>query len=495
MSLPGQLDLFNLPPVEEKPSATVVKFPKERKPKANASTGDNPPNPSPEAMPEVVEIARPPEFTDEALALRFAERHAGDLRYVAAWGRWLHWTGRRWEFDDTLKAFDLARRICREAATTAKESRVASSLASASTVAAVERLARADRRLAATTDQWDADIWLLNTPSGVVDLQTGEVRPHSPSDHMTKITAVAPGGQCLKWQAFLHTITAGDMALEGYLARLAGYAMTGATREQILAFLHGTGANGKSVFINTLSDILGDYHRTAAIETFTASSSDRHPTELAGLRGARLVTAIETEEGRRWAESRIKSLTGGDKIAARFMRQDFFEFTPQFTLVVAGNHKPALRAVDEAIRRRFHLVPFAVTIPPEERDHTLTDQLREEAPGILAWMIRGCLEWQEIGLRPPETIIKATADYLSSEDAIAAWLDDACTLDRAAWTQSSVLYSSWKAWAEKSGEFVGTMKRLVGLLEARGFEPMRTKGGRGFTGLKPHRSMGDRTDG
>src|SRR5262249_4902153 len=150
--------------------------------------------------------------------------------------------------------------------------------------------------------------------------------------------------------------------------RLLGYALTGLTIEHALFFLYGTGANGKSVLMSTVAGILGSYHRTAPIETFTASTSERHPTDLAGLRGARLVTAVETEEGRRWAESKIKALTGGDRIAARFMRQDFFEFTPQFKLVIAGNHKPGLRSVDEAIRRRFNLVPFTVTIPKAERD-------------------------------------------------------------------------------------------------------------------------------
>src|SRR6266511_1773942 len=148
---------------------------------------------------------------------------------------------------------------------------------------------------------------------------------------------------------------------------MVGYCFIGSAREHALFFLYGTGANGKSVLLNTLSGIMGDYARSAPIETFTVSSVERHPTDLASLRGARLVVAVETEEGRRWAESRIKVLTGGDKIAARFMRQDFFEFTPQFKLVIAGNHKPGLRSVDEAMRRRINMLPFTVTIPPAER--------------------------------------------------------------------------------------------------------------------------------
>src|SRR5262249_42358551 len=155
-----------------------------------------------------------------------------------------------------------------------------------------------------------------------------------------------------------------DTALANYLQRLFGYALTGSTREHSLHFAYGTGANSKGTIINTVANVLGDYHETAPIETFTASPFDRHPCDLADLHGARLVTATETEEGRRWAESRIKALTGGDRIKARFMRQDFFEYIPQFTLIIMGNHKPGLRSVDEAIRRRFHLIPFTVTIPP-----------------------------------------------------------------------------------------------------------------------------------
>ena len=273
---------------------------------------------------------------------------------------------------------------------------------------------------------------------------------------------------------------------------MAGYCLTGSTREHALFFLYGTGANGKSVLLNTLSGVMGDYARSAPIETFTASSMERHPTDLASLRGARLVMAVETEEGRRWAESRIKVLTGGDKIAARFMRQDFFEFVPQFKLVIAGNHKPGLRSVDEAIRRRFHLVPFTVTIPPDERDETLTERLKEEWPGILSWMIEGCQDWLEQGLAPPEIVEAATAAYLEAEDAVTAWLEEACECDPDAWEGSSALFASWKAWAEKAGEHPGTMKRLIQSLEARGFIARRRMNGRGLEGLRiKHNDLSD----
>jgi putative DNA primase/helicase len=426
---------------------------------------------------------RPPAFSDEALALRFAERHTGDLRFVAAWNKWLIWTGARWRFDDTLHAFDLARHVCREAARECND-RHGASIASARTRGAVEHLARSDRRLAATIDQWDADPWLLNTPDGVVDLRTGNARPHRAEDYMTKITAVGPRGGCPRFLAFLDQIADSDGELVSYLQRVFGYALTGITREHALFFGHGTGANGKSVLMSTVSGTLGDYHKTAPIEAFIATKSDRIPNDIAGLHGARLVTATETEEGRGWAEAKIKSLTGGDKISARFMRAEWFEFLPAFKLVIAGNHKPSLRSVDEAIRRRFHLIPFSVTIPPEERDGELTENLRAEWPGILAWMIAGALEWQAGGLRPPQAVRDATDAYLAAEDGITAWIDDKCERRVGAWESSSALFASWSAWANAAGENPGSNKRFAQALETRGFAPTRKMHGRGFEGLR-----------
>ncbi len=436
-----------------------------------------------EAIPVIDSLtgeARPPAFTDEALALRFAERHAGDLRYVAAWSQWLRWTGVVWQRDETLFAFSEARKICREASAECNDSRLSPSLASAPTVAAVERLARADRRLAATVDQWDMDPWLLNTPGGVVDLRTGDLRAHQPDDYVTKITAVAPGGDCPWFMRFLGRTTDKDFALQQYLQRALGYALTGITREHALFFAYGVGANGKSVLFNTVADVLGDYHRAAPIETFVASIGDRHPTEIAGLRGARVVTASETDEGRPWAEAKIKALTGGDMLSARFMKQDFFDFRPVFKLFVAGNHKPALRSVDEAMRRRFHVVPFSVTIPAGERDPQLTEKLRAEWPGILAWMIEGCLAWQREGLAPPPSVRSATDDYLRDEDSVAEWIGECCTQGPNVSAGSSELFASWSAWATRAGEPVGSHKRLSEVLQKRGFAKGRG-GGAGRT--------------
>ena len=426
----------------------------------------------------------PHKYSDDALADAFAERHRHHLRYVAVGAKWLHFDGRRWKQDDTLNTFNSVRLFCRGATEDCGDPRVRMSLASAKTIAAVEKLAKADQRLAATAEQWDADPWLLNTPSGVIDLRTGGAKPPCPTDYITKMTAVSPGGDCPLWKSFIERITNSDPELARYLQRAMGYSLTGVTREEALFFCYGTGANGKSVLLRTVADIVGSYHKEAAVETFTASKQERHPTELAGLRGARIVTCVETEQGRHWAEAKIKAVTSGEKIPARFMRQDFFEYTPQFKLIIAGNHKPGLRSVNEAIRRRFHLIPFAVTIPPEERDQQLSEKLKAEWPGILAWMIEGCLAWQRDGLSPPAAVREATDAYLTDEDAIGNWIGDACERDPQAWESSTELFSSWKLWAEGTGETVGSQKGFIQALKSRGLIPHRREGARGLLGLR-----------
>ena len=433
--------------------------------------------------------AQLPAYSDEALARRFAAVHCDNLRYVAGLGRWFVWRGSSWQMDNTLEVLDFARRVCSNAAAECAQTghpaayRNAAKIASAATVAAVEKLAKSDRRLAATVGQWDCHPLLLNTPCGTIDLQTGDLLPHQRSHYLTKITAVGPEGKCLGWLAFLDRITNGDKQLQNFLQHMAGYALTGSTSEHALFFLYGTGANGKSVFLNTIVGILGDYAVTAPIDTFIASNSDRHPTDLAGLQGARLVAANETEEGRRWNETKIKSLTGGDRISARFMRQDFFQYTPQFKLLIAGNHKPGLRGVDEAMRRRMNLIPFTVTIPEEERDQGLFAKLKEEWAGILQWMVDGALDWAGEGLVQPEAVRAATAEYIESEDALALWQAECCMEGKNRYSMVADLFASWKRWAESAGEYVGSQKRFSQALRDRGFHP-RKQGGTGRAGFE-----------
>lgn len=426
---------------------------------------------------------RPPEFSDEALALRFTARHADDLRYISTWGRWYRWTGAVWRQDDTLHVFDLSRAVCREAAGACNDEHAAPRIASAQTVAAVERLARADRRHAATADQWDADPWALNTPGGVVDLRTGIMRAHRREDHMTKIAAAAPADRadCPRWTRFLGEITLGDADTIAYLQRAIGYSLTGDIREHAFIFLHGPGGNGKGVLLGTVGDMLGDYTRAALQSVVTVSRGDQHPTEIAALRGARFVTVPEIEEGRAWAEARIKGLTGGDVISARVMRGDPFDFRPQCKLWIAGNHRPVLRNPDPAMRRRMHLMPM-LYVPPVP-DLALPERLRGELPGILRWAVEGCLAWQRTGLAPPAAVREATDSYFSEQDSIAAWLDERTERQRGAELGSRMAYADWRQWATARGDDPGTERQFSGELE-RYAARRRTKHGRVFLDLR-----------
>jgi putative DNA primase/helicase len=419
----------------------------------------------------------------------FAEQHKNELRYVAKWGQWLRYDGTRWREEQTLKTFDMARRLCKELTLEINSKSEIKKVRSSKTVAAVIQLARADRRLAATFDQWDADPMVLNTPDGVVDLKTGDLKPHKPEDYMTKTTAIGPKkGECQLWTEFLKNFTCGAEDIQSYLKRLCGYSLTGDTSEEALFFLFGIGGNGKGVFIHTIAGIMHEYHRTAPMEVFIASSMDRHPTELAMLHGARLVTATETEEGKRWDEPRIEALTGRDPISARFMRQDFFEFVPQFKLAISGNHRPGLRTVDEAIRRRMNLIKCAARIPKDKIDTKLAEKLKAEWPGILKWMIDGCIEWQKNGLKPPAGVTAATDEYFETEDVFGGWLEECCVLGPNQTATSIELWGSWQTWAGRANEFIGVQKRFTQKLEDHGFKRDRVhdaegKQQRGFRGL------------
>jgi putative DNA primase/helicase len=265
---------------------------------------------------------------------------------------------------------------------------------------------------------------------------------------------------------------------------MAGYSLTGDTSEQALFFGYGEGNNGKGVFVNTLRESMGDYAVSTPAETFLASTVERHPTELARLRGARLVVASEINEGQRWNEARIKNLTGGDPVDARFMRGDFFQYKPQFKLLIIGNHQPALSSVDEAIRRRMNLLPFTVVIPKPLRDKQLSAKLREEQPAILRWAIDGCLEWQRIGLDPPQCVQDATEDYLSGQNLFEQWRSDCCERDITVSTSATALYHSWRDWATIRGEFVGSQKRFSQTLIERGWKRHHGRTGWAFEGWR-----------
>lgn len=430
-----------------------------------------------------------PPFSEDALAAAFTAAHGDDWRHVLVWGRWLHWSGQRWEQDARGEVREHLRQICRVAAARAEKPGEARRIASERTIRAAEAIARTDPRHAEAADAWDLDPMLLNTPSGILDVASGEIGPHRRQARITKLAGASPGDGCPLWERFVAEITGGDTELAAYLARVCGYCLTGQTSEQAFFFLHGPGANGKSVLLSIIADVLGDYAATAPLETFMASRGDRHPTELAGLMGTRAVLVSETEPGRSWAESRIKTVTGGDRIRARFMHRDFFEFTPGFKLLVAGNHRPRLDGVGEAMRRRLHLIPFTVTIPPDRRDPDLIGKLRSERDGILGWMLAGCADWQRRGLAPPETVVAAGAAYAEDEDLVGQWIAEACIVGRDAVATSAALFESWSSWADATGSPRGSQRDLGEALKARGFKPARRSGARCWTGIATRRGV------
>ena len=351
-------------------------------------------------------------------------------------------------------------------------------------IAAIEKILRSDRRHAATTSQWDKNPWKLNTPDGIVDLYTGQLHEPSANEYMTKMTNVAPGGKCPTWFKFLTHITGGDLELEAFLNRIAGYTLVGSVKEHAFFFFYGSGGNGKSTFVDTLIHILGDYALISPMTTFTVSRINEHPTELARLQGSRLTVSQETEAGKRWSESRIKAITGGDPITARYMRQDYFTFIPQFKLIITGNQKPTLRSVDEAMRRRLHIVPFNVTISQEEQDSNLPYKLIKEAPGILSWIIQGCLNWQNEGLAPPDIVRQASKEYFEEEDIIKQWINECCVIGLDKIETSGKLFESCSLWLNRSGEFKMSQKLFSRSLMDHGFKRTKdSQGRRAFKGL------------
>jgi putative DNA primase/helicase len=347
--------------------------------------------------------------------------------------------------------------------------RIAQRLSSAGAVRSVRQFLRSERRVVVSVAALDSDPMLLNTPDGIVDLRDGMLQPSDPSRLCTKTTAVGPAldKQCPEWMRFLSEATGGDVELAAYLQRLCGYALTGDTREQQFAFVYGPGGNGKSVFLNVLTGILGDYAKVATADTFMASTFDRHSTELAMLAGCRLVTASETPAGKRWDEVRVKGVTGGEPITARFMRQDNFTYVPQFKLIVAGNHRPTLENVTPAMKRRMHVVPFTVT--PAQVDLQLGEKLKAEWPAILAWMIEGCLAWQQHGLCVPDRVAAATADYFDGQDTVGTWLQECCETEGRSVNELQTLVESFNRYSSTNNGRTLRAQELSEALTARGF--------------------------
>lgn len=433
--------------------------------------------PWPEAPPDnVVALpgVLPTEVSEDSIALAFTREFGATMRFDHDAGKWFQWLSTHWQPLTVPAAFHYARQIGRRMASGKK------SMCKASVASGAERFARADPVHAVTSSLWDQDPWLLGTPGGTLNLKTGRMHSPRPSDYITKLAGCQPERkEPALWMRFLNDATRGDREMMTYLQRVAGYCLTGLTTEHSLFFIYGPGGNGKSVFLNTLVHILYDYAANAPMDTFTSSKFSSHPTELAMLKGARLVTASETEEGRSWAEARIKALTGGDPISARFMRQDFFTYQPHFKLLFAGNHQPTLNAVDPAMRRRFNMLPFI--FKPTEPDHLLEERLKAEASRILAWALQGCLDWQAHGLGRPESVTVATDEYFEDQDTFGQWVSERC--DLTSWDQPTPLFNDWVKFAKSTGEDAGTMVNFSSRLKKLGLKRGKVGGIRAYIGI------------
>lgn len=421
--------------------------------------------------------------SEDAMALAFAEQHGADYRYIAPWNKWFRWDGMRWHEDSTGNVYAIIRNLVRLWVGGTKHER---GTAAASYISGVERLARVDQRLVVLPSQLDADPWLLNTQSGIVDLRTGELRSHDPQALCTRITAAGLDGTqgADLWARFIADITQGDAELAAYLQRVAGYCATGVTIEDVLIYFFGIGANGKSSLAEAVAHALGDYAKVFAAEVLMESKGERHPTDLAQFMSVRFALTSEPASGATWNDSRIKSLTGDATISARFMRADFFEFPRTHKTVVIGNHMPRLANVTHAIRRRVQMVPFRAVFQPQP-GAGMRERLKAEAGGaILAWIVEGARLWHAAGTAPPRVVTDLTNEYLSDQDGMGQWLAERCVRDPMAGERSSDLHRDYAAWATDLGERPQSNRVLSQYLTGAGFEKDTTMIGKVFVGLK-----------
>ena len=437
---------------------------------ANAERCD-PPLPEAEVRRVASSVAKYPSgspphpgaLTDTGNAELFAAQHAEWARYVPGL-EWLVYDERlgRWERDNgaavqlairTARSRYVAAAACDDKELAKKLSAWAKRSLSRPSLDAALHIAKTVPTLHAEIESFDQRTMLLNVRNGVVDLTSGELLPHAAVYMMTKVagTDYEPGVPCVLWRAHLERIFAGDEATIEFFQRLSGFALTGISIEQKLAILYGTGANGKSVTVEAMRTALGEYAETADFKTFSATRNEGPRNDLAKLVGARYVTASETNARQRLDEAVIKQVTGGEPITARFLFREYFSYLPQFTVFLSTNHLPNIEGIDRGLWRRLFLIPFTVTIPEPDQDRDLLAKLRRELPGILAWMVQGCLAWQRQGFDPPVSVQMATAEFHDETDLVGQFILECLTPVAEGWVELQSVYAVYKGWCERNG--------------------------------------------
>lgn len=437
-------------------------------------------------------------FDDMGNAERFVDLFGENVRYCYTEKKWYFYNSMRWSVDNLGVILRMADKCVEAMKAEAKlylqadeesggdmakafEKHMKSSRSNKSKKAMLNEI---EHHLPILPIQMDRYKMALNTPSGIINLKNGDVKAHNPEYYFTKITSVdcAEAADCPRWLAFLDDIFAGDKDLIRYIQKAVGYSLTGSTAEQCAFFLYGTGRNGKSTFIDVIRDVFGDYAANIQPETIMVKSSQSNAinSDIARLKGARLVTSVEPNEGVRLNEGLLKQLTGDDTVTARKLYSEEFEFKPEFKLWMATNHKPIIRGTDTGIWRRIHMIPFNVQIPEDKVDKNLTHKLKAEMAGIFKWCIDGCLMWQREGLQMPAAVLKSVREYRREMDVISAFIEDKCTLEGT--VQASMLYAAYASWADSNNEYCMSNTKFSTELAKR-FEKIKGRNYNYFTGI------------
>lgn len=441
--------------------------------------------------------------TDMANARRLLRSFGEDLHYCGPWKKWLEYDGRRWQVDSLCKveayAKTIAKQVWLEAAATISMVehseaieivKFAKMTSSAFGIGNMIKMARSEPGIAVAPNQLDGHTRLFNVANGTIDLVTGKLIPHDRTHLITKLSNVNftewRVGSCPVWEKSLKAIFRGDLALVGYIQRLFGLALIGEVIEHILAIFYGGGSNGKSLLTEMLLEAFGEFGDKCSPDLLLVKDGNAHPTEKADLHGKRLIFATETDSGRRLSEATTKELTGGDTIHARRMREDFWSFKPSHTAVLVSNHKPRVLGTDHGIWRRLQLVPFEATFwdlskgeegPPElEADKGLKAKLRKELPGILGWLVQGCLEWQRVGLKEPDAVRNATKCYRTEMDVVGCFIAERCAEGGGLKVRAKDLYAGYMAWCESASEHPMNQTRFGSTLADKGFQKVTSNG-------------------